>query len=617
MVILGTPFPVNSDRDKFVPAWKQEARDEQGRKRFHGAFTGGFTAGYHNTVGSREGWIPSQFISSKTRRATVSRVAVEDFMDDEDLRELSKTSKLIINPQYQEDDGGTGSLRGKDSGLGWMILKRMGWKGDNKLPTSLVKLLDRLALVEGEASHEDELRAAHGLSVLEEIDPEEDVYGDSRKSIPLARNVGRWDAWQELRKFSASRGRRMKSESAGFMPAEKETTYQEINYPPIIVPADWVESIQTRKTPVSTSTRPVIRDIEQRGHLLGEITRLASISTLEHYSHPKLDPITAMNAQKGFMPYSTNPLKKSRYEQLLNHFINPQVTLLPKPLPRQSREEYFRELDEYVKAAYAFKPLPATMASRFKSASPSKQFIQPEAIPLSKGGLHIPVKDLTSSTVTPTTTNENLLPVGKSLSTKKVPYGKETHSECPWNPSPILCQKLGLEPPAIQFISPTDTINKSTPKAALCYERVRAIVAESSFADKVNLSNLKDINPEEEDHSMDEPNETLQYIPSELLNDADRPGMDLFRSIFGEAEETIEKVDKEKDEDFIQSSDIIKKSVHDSTLSFKESKIPMFSQAPVPRIKPSFTAVAEEGEGKDETDTIIIKKKRPAAADLW
>jgi hypothetical protein len=30
-------------------------RDEEGRRRFHGAFTGGFSAGFYNTVGSKEG----------------------------------------------------------------------------------------------------------------------------------------------------------------------------------------------------------------------------------------------------------------------------------------------------------------------------------------------------------------------------------------------------------------------------------------------------------------------------------------------------------------------------------------------------------------------------------
>ena len=34
-----------------------QARDTKGRPRFHGAFTGGFSAGYFNTVGSKEGKI--------------------------------------------------------------------------------------------------------------------------------------------------------------------------------------------------------------------------------------------------------------------------------------------------------------------------------------------------------------------------------------------------------------------------------------------------------------------------------------------------------------------------------------------------------------------------------
>ena len=31
----------------------QIVTDEQGRRRFHGAFSGGFSAGYYNTVGSK------------------------------------------------------------------------------------------------------------------------------------------------------------------------------------------------------------------------------------------------------------------------------------------------------------------------------------------------------------------------------------------------------------------------------------------------------------------------------------------------------------------------------------------------------------------------------------
>lgn len=37
--------PDTRDDGSYVPVWKQEVTDEQGRKRLHGAFTGGFSAG--------------------------------------------------------------------------------------------------------------------------------------------------------------------------------------------------------------------------------------------------------------------------------------------------------------------------------------------------------------------------------------------------------------------------------------------------------------------------------------------------------------------------------------------------------------------------------------------
>ena len=48
-VAYGTPLPPLEpeirDDGSYVPIWKQEVRDERGRKRLHGAFTGGFSAG--------------------------------------------------------------------------------------------------------------------------------------------------------------------------------------------------------------------------------------------------------------------------------------------------------------------------------------------------------------------------------------------------------------------------------------------------------------------------------------------------------------------------------------------------------------------------------------------
>lgn len=58
--VVGTPFEVleteeDVQKAKLRKEKEQYVTDAQGRRRFHGAFTGGFSAGYYNTVGSKEG----------------------------------------------------------------------------------------------------------------------------------------------------------------------------------------------------------------------------------------------------------------------------------------------------------------------------------------------------------------------------------------------------------------------------------------------------------------------------------------------------------------------------------------------------------------------------------
>lgn len=63
---------------------EQIVTDEKGRQRFHGAFTGGFSAGYFNTVGTKEGFTPLTFKSSRNDRGTSgNQQRPEDFMDEE------------------------------------------------------------------------------------------------------------------------------------------------------------------------------------------------------------------------------------------------------------------------------------------------------------------------------------------------------------------------------------------------------------------------------------------------------------------------------------------------------------------------------------------------------
>ncbi|KAK9882696.1 hypothetical protein WA026_022746 [Henosepilachna vigintioctopunctata] len=74
---------------------EQIATDSQGRRRFHGAFTGGFSAGFFNTVGSLEGWMPTEFKSGRSEKQKHIIQNPEDFMDDEDMGEFGFAPQAI------------------------------------------------------------------------------------------------------------------------------------------------------------------------------------------------------------------------------------------------------------------------------------------------------------------------------------------------------------------------------------------------------------------------------------------------------------------------------------------------------------------------------------------
>ncbi|KAF2745150.1 DUF1604-domain-containing protein [Sporormia fimetaria CBS 119925] len=141
-ILLGTPLPdEDSDDGAFVPVWKQTVTDERGRRRLHGAFTGGFSAGYFNTVGSKEGWTPKAFVSSRSNRKKDQDHAAaqkpEDFMDEEDLADAAESRRLETVQDFAAVGGsGNGSAQDDPFGLfltehdtiGVKILQKMGWR---------------------------------------------------------------------------------------------------------------------------------------------------------------------------------------------------------------------------------------------------------------------------------------------------------------------------------------------------------------------------------------------------------------------------------------------------------------------------------------------------------
>lgn len=89
--------------------------DENGKRRFHGAFTGGFSAGYWNTVGSKEGWKPQTFKSSRSEKSSIAAQNPMDFMDEEDTSEFGIAPQRIQTTQdfTQSDETGKSRKRGR------------------------------------------------------------------------------------------------------------------------------------------------------------------------------------------------------------------------------------------------------------------------------------------------------------------------------------------------------------------------------------------------------------------------------------------------------------------------------------------------------------------------
>ncbi|XP_055856838.1 G patch domain-containing protein 1 homolog [Episyrphus balteatus] len=152
----GTPLdPLEEDEipsKKPVAIEDQIVTDENGKRRFHGAFTGGFSAGFWNTVGSLEGWKPQSFKSSRSEKAEKRQQQLPtDFMDDEDLGEFGIAPQRIqAREDFSKTDDTSSSRKRKlplrDSGaipgipvlqqlleparekVAVRLLKRMGWK---------------------------------------------------------------------------------------------------------------------------------------------------------------------------------------------------------------------------------------------------------------------------------------------------------------------------------------------------------------------------------------------------------------------------------------------------------------------------------------------------------
>jgi G patch domain-containing protein 1 len=149
--------------------------DSNGKRRFHGAFTGGFAAGFWNTVGSAEGFKPQQFKSSRFEKAQNVKQNAADFMDEEDKGEFGfapeqiKTkpdfgpsvegpSKANKRKLYKSFDSGPipgvpvleSLMKPANDKAAVRILKHMGWKEGQGVGARMTRVEKKRAKVQNQ-----------------------------------------------------------------------------------------------------------------------------------------------------------------------------------------------------------------------------------------------------------------------------------------------------------------------------------------------------------------------------------------------------------------------------------------------------------------------------------
>ena len=155
---------------------------------------------------------------------------------------------------------------------------------------------------------------------------------------------------------------------------------------------------------------------------------------------PPLDPKTASAAlhrgHSGWMPYSEDLDKRSRYTAYLTLSAGLSTTLPPRP-PSWTADQWAKELSEFAQAAEVFKPISGLMATRFttSTAKPKLATDAPDA------PAEAPSK--------PADPAEEAAKAGM--------YGPLTRSIHLFYPTRLLCKRFGIKPPANTGVDPSES----------------------------------------------------------------------------------------------------------------------------------------------------------------
>ncbi|EPZ34174.1 DUF1604 domain-containing protein [Rozella allomycis CSF55] len=593
------------DPNKFVPLWKQTATDEKGRRRFHGAFTGGFSAGYYNTVGSKEGFTPSTFVSSRKNRAEKKDRNREDFMDEQDLMEFTGGNQLKATETFEnhlqsrkrrgEMLSGAGVLMAgraiddiiipKEENIGQKLLRKMGWKGDKEIGpvTQLLKEEEKIKReqslklpgLELQDENASELKSRKtenfkiGLSVLEEEEMEdEDIYGEddmSKYDISLLTEEDLEKKVKMKSEFLNKNKKNIQFETSDRFKPNKEAKGSDGKIPlpgfilsnlidlddmTPVIPDSWVPKKERENSNIKNSQKrldptELLGEEELPGDQRMDPTIAEKAYEQSHQLDPdrhKLDPKMAAAALQGFIPFGKEPEKQKRYKQFL--YLSAQLSKDPIDFPLDYTEgDKEHEKNEFFKAASIFRPLMSSMAQRFVTASDvdTKSDKPKPGLQFVSENSQKKEEDFVQKTI-----REHVL-------AKK--FGKLTRNEYRFIPNNILCKRMNIAGPSDDNSRPLysntsiNTVNLLSPGNML------QLMADHDQARRFYQSAYQ-IN-EEANPAVDDENNSDASIDDSNVNNSlpeentTKPSIDVFKSIF---EEDYESNDDDDELDFVKST---------------------------------------------------------------
>eukprot|EP00116_Pleurobrachia_bachei_P003147 sb/3463409/ len=440
--------------------------DEQGRRRFHGAFTGGFSAGYYNSVGSKEGWTPSTFTSSRSNRQKGASASVESYMDEEDISAFGIAPKNISkNTEYSGEKKSSDTVLNimtinRDS-KGIRLMKAMGWKsgfgvGPRKQqveaptkPTYSCELPPGFTRP-GEEDEDDEDMysaglflapkdtvqlsiTAHpttrgidytGLSSQFGLDPRSSsgtVEGFSGEAF----GTGALEDGEEYSVYSRDdRGqyntvieeegednfmaenafRSTKTNALLNFISGKADVYLRITYPPPAIPPGYKPWHAPREPPPKLVTSSKERaSIQSRALILG----------IKDHDRVKEENVVP---QSQFKPFQNDAAKEERYRQFMTG------TLPDYSSTNMTEWEVEREKEEFSKSSKFFRPLSFEMANRFVSAGTTVEQDEKRAL-------------------------EEEAEKERTDAVRMKMFGQLTRETHQWCPSSLLCKRFNIANP--------------------------------------------------------------------------------------------------------------------------------------------------------------------------